>query len=89
MSGTIWFIQLLFSYNKIDVNIKGVLNGVAAVLPSMMARKTGIIHFLSLLISIGDIVNVSSDAGRKVFIPGVVYCASKWAVEVFISQYQC
>jgi len=53
----------------IDVNVKGVLHGVGAVLKQMLQRKTG------------DIVNISSDAGRKVFPGGAVYCASKWAVE--------
>jgi NADP-dependent 3-hydroxy acid dehydrogenase YdfG len=54
----------------VDVNIKGVLNGIAAVLPKMLERKSG------------DIVNISSDAGRKVFTGGSVYCGTKWAVEV-------
>ena len=53
----------------IDVNIKGVLKGIAAVLPSMRERKAG------------DIINISSDAGRKLFPGGTVYCATKWAVE--------
>jgi len=53
----------------IDINIKGVLNGIAAVLPKMLERKSG------------DIVNISSDAGRKVFNSGTVYCATKWALE--------
>lgn len=53
----------------VDVNIKGVLNGVGAVLGGMLSRKDGIV------------VNISSDAGRKVFPTGGVYCATKWAVE--------
>lgn len=53
----------------LDVNVKGVLNGVAAVLPGMTERGKG------------DIVNISSDAGRKLFPTGAIYCASKWAVE--------
>lgn len=39
----------------IDVNIKGVLNGIAAVLPYMKAQKSG------------QIINTSSVAGHKVF----------------------
>lgn len=53
---------------QIDVNIKGVLYGIAAVLPHMQARKSG------------HIINVSSVAGHKVLPPGTVYCATKHAV---------
>lgn len=52
----------------VDVNIKGVLYGVAAVLPIMKAQKSG------------HIINLSSVAGHKVFPAGVVYCATKFAV---------
>ena len=52
----------------LDVNIGGVLNTVAAVLPHMIARKSG------------HIVNMSSIAGRKVFQGLSVYCATKHAV---------
>ena len=55
----------------IDVNIKGVLNGVAAVLPSMMDHKAG------------HIINISSVAGRKVYPGGAVYSATKFAVRAF------
>ena len=52
----------------IDVNIKGLLYGVAAVLPSMKERGQG------------HIVNMASIAGQKV-LPGFsVYCATKHAV---------
>ncbi len=52
----------------IDVNIKGVLYGVAAALPHMKAQRSG------------HIINVSSVAGHKVR-PGVaVYAATKHAV---------
>ncbi|TMW66159.1 hypothetical protein Poli38472_003924 [Pythium oligandrum] len=62
------------SWDKtVDINCKGVLNGIAAVLPAMLERKSG------------HIVNISSDAGRKVF-PGLgVYSASKMFVEA-VSQ---
>lgn len=52
----------------IDVNIKGVLNGIAAVLPGMMAQKSG------------HIINLSSVAGHKVLAGGAVYCGTKFAV---------
>ncbi|MDV6315221.1 SDR family oxidoreductase [Idiomarina sp. HP20-50] len=53
----------------IDVNIKGVLYGVAAVLPVMREQK------------VGHIINLSSVAGQKVFGGGTVYCATKFAVK--------
>lgn len=53
----------------IDVNIKGVLYGIAAVLPRMQAQGSG------------HIVNIASIAGLKVFTPiGTVYSATKHAV---------
>jgi NADP-dependent 3-hydroxy acid dehydrogenase YdfG len=54
----------------IDVNIKGVLYGIAAVLPIMIAQKSG------------HIINVSSVAGHKVRPGGIVYSATKHAVRV-------
>ncbi|NJL52354.1 MAG: SDR family oxidoreductase [Hydrococcus sp. SU_1_0] len=53
----------------IDVNIKGVLYGVAAVLPIMRSQQSG------------HIINISSVAGHKVFPSGAVYCATKYAVK--------
>lgn len=52
----------------IDVNIKGVLYGIAAALPHMQSQKSG------------QIVNVSSVAGHKVGPGGAVYAGKKWAV---------
>ena len=54
----------------IDVNIKGVLYGIAAALPYMKAQKSG------------HIINVSSVAGHKVAPGGAVYSATKHAVRV-------
>src|SRR5262249_53749377 len=54
----------------IDVNIKGVLYGIAAALPYMKQQKAG------------HIINVSSVAGHKVRPGGVVYSATKHAVRV-------
>ena len=54
----------------VDVNIKGVLNGVAAVLPIMIENKGG------------QIINVSSTAAYRYFPGGAVYCATKAAVKM-------
>lgn len=54
----------------IDVNIKGVLYGIAAALPHMKTQKSG------------HIINVSSVAGHKVAPGGAVYSATKHAVRV-------
>ena len=56
---------------QIDVNLKGVLYGVAAALPQMQKQRSG------------HIINIASVYGIKVFAPGgVVYCATKAAVRV-------
>ncbi len=54
----------------IDVNIKGVLYGIAVALPYMKTQKSG------------HIINVSSVAGHKVAPGGTVYSATKHAVRV-------
>mmetsp|Transcript_17077 Transcript_17077/g.40954 ORF Transcript_17077/g.40954 Transcript_17077/m.40954 type:complete len:164 (-) Transcript_17077:281-772(-) len=53
----------------VDVNCKGVLNGIGAVLPKMVSRGKG------------KIVTISSDAGMRQFKNLAVYCASKTFVE--------
>ena len=53
----------------VDVNIKGVLYGIAAVMPLMLEQESG------------HIINISSVAGHKVFPGGAVYCATKFAVK--------
>lgn len=55
----------------VDVNIKGVLYCTGAVIPHLVAKKSG------------HIVNLSSVAGRIVFPAGSVYCATKHAVAAF------
>jgi NADP-dependent 3-hydroxy acid dehydrogenase YdfG len=52
----------------IDVNIKGVLYGIAAVLPVMERQKSG------------QIINISSIGGLSVSPTASVYCATKFAV---------
>ena len=52
----------------IDVNIKGVLNGIAAVLPVMNRQEHG------------HVVNLSSIGGLEVVPTAAVYCATKYAV---------
>lgn len=52
----------------VDVNIKGVLYGVAAVLAEMTARGSG------------HIVNIASIGALRVVPTAAVYCATKYAV---------
>ncbi len=52
-----------------DINVKGLLYVSKAIMPGMVARKSGII------------VNIGSIAGKEVYANGNVYCASKHAVD--------
>ncbi|WP_165004663.1 MULTISPECIES: SDR family oxidoreductase [unclassified Enterococcus] len=52
----------------VDINLKGVLNGLAAVLPEFIAQKSG------------HVITTSSVAGLKAYPGGAVYGATKWAV---------
>jgi NADP-dependent 3-hydroxy acid dehydrogenase YdfG len=52
----------------IDVNIRGVLNGIAAALPIFKQQQSG------------QFVNLSSIGGHTVFANAAVYCATKFAV---------
>lgn len=52
----------------IDVNVRGVLHGIAAVLPAMNEQQSG------------QIINVSSIGGLAVSPTAAVYCATKYAV---------
>lgn len=56
----------------IDVNVKGVLYGIAAVLPYMQERNSG------------HIITTSSVAGHGVFPSGTVYCGTKFAARIFM-----
>jgi NADP-dependent 3-hydroxy acid dehydrogenase YdfG len=55
----------------IDVNVKGLMYGTNAALPHMIEQNSG------------HVVNISSVAGRRVFLTGAVYCATKFAVNAF------
>jgi NADP-dependent 3-hydroxy acid dehydrogenase YdfG len=52
----------------IDVNIRGVLHGIAAVLSNMKARGSG------------QIINLASIGAHVVVPTGAIYCATKYAV---------
>jgi NADP-dependent 3-hydroxy acid dehydrogenase YdfG len=55
-------------HQTVDVNINGVLNGVAAVLPTFIEQKSG------------HIIATSSVAGLKAYPGGAVYGGTKWFV---------
>ena len=59
-------------HHTVDVNVKGVLNGVAAVLPTFIEQKSG------------HVVATSSVAGLKAYPGGAVYGGTKWFVRDFM-----
>jgi NADP-dependent 3-hydroxy acid dehydrogenase YdfG len=60
----------------VDVNIKGVLYGIAAALPRFQTQKSG------------HLINVSSVAGHVVFPGGAVYCGTKFAVRAIAEGFR-
>jgi NADP-dependent 3-hydroxy acid dehydrogenase YdfG len=52
----------------IDVNVRGVLNGIAAVLPRFQAQGSG------------HVINIASTAAYRAMPTAAVYCATKFAV---------
>ena len=52
-----------------NTNLKSVFLVSRAVIPGMIQRKSG------------DIINISSLAGKSTFAGGAVYCASKWGLQ--------
>jgi NADP-dependent 3-hydroxy acid dehydrogenase YdfG len=52
-----------------DINVKGLLYVSKAIIPQMVARKSG------------HIIHIGSLAGKEVYAKGSVYCASKHAVD--------
>ena len=53
----------------LDTNLKSVFLVSRAVMPGMIQRRRG------------DIVNISSLAGKNTFAGGALYCASKWGLQ--------
>lgn len=61
--------QKVDEWNRmIDVNIRGVLHGISAVLPHFEGQRSG------------QVVNVASIAAHAVYPTAAVYCATKFAV---------
>ena len=59
-------------HQTVDVNIKGVLNGIAAVLPTFIEQKSG------------HVITTSSVAGLKAYPGCAVYGGTKWFVRDFM-----
>src|SRR5688572_11465415 len=59
-------------HQTVDVNIKGVLNGLAAVLPTFIEQKSG------------HVIATSSVAGLKAYPGGAVYGGTKWFLRDFM-----
>jgi NADP-dependent 3-hydroxy acid dehydrogenase YdfG len=59
-------------HQTVDVNVKGVLNGVAAVLPTFVEQQAG------------HVIATSSVAGLKAYPGGAVYGGTKWFVRDFM-----
>ena len=59
-------------HQTVDINIKGVLHGVAAVLPTFISQKSG------------QVIANSSVAGLKAYPGGAAYGGSKWFVRDFM-----
>lgn len=56
--------------DMINTNVKGLLYVTKAILPAMIANNAG------------HIINIGSIAGHEIYSKGVVYCATKHAVNV-------
>jgi NADP-dependent 3-hydroxy acid dehydrogenase YdfG len=53
----------------LDTNLKSVFLVSRVVIPGMIQRNSG------------DIINISSQAGKSTFANGAIYCASKWGLQ--------
>jgi len=63
-------------YDMVDININGVLNSLAAVLPEFTAQKSG------------HVITTSSIAGLKVFPGNSVYTGTKHAVRAIMDGFR-
>jgi NADP-dependent 3-hydroxy acid dehydrogenase YdfG len=59
-------------HNAVDINVRGVLNGVAAVLPTFIEQKSG------------HVIGTSSVAGLKAYPGSAVYGGTKWFMRDFM-----
>lgn len=66
--------KLEVQHKIVDINIKGVLNGMHTVIPRMKELKHG------------TIINISSVAGRYTYDAHSVYCGTKYAVHAISEQ---
>jgi len=65
-----WRERAIVDWNRmIDVNLRGYLHGVAAVLPTMLGRK------------VGRILNIDSVAGHRAGEAGGVYASTKFFIQ--------
>lgn len=62
--------------DMVDINIKGVLNSMAAVLPEFLAQKSG------------HVVVTSSIAGTKAVPGNAVYCGTKHFVRAMLDSFR-
>lgn len=65
----LWEVTAEEFANVIDVNIKGVFHVLRSFLPSMVARRRGVV------------VNLSSGWGRSTSAEVAPYCGTKWGIE--------
>ena len=66
--GPVWETSVEEVDAMVDTNVKGVLSGIRAVVPGMLARGRG------------HVVTIGSTAGHYVYVGGAVYCATKHAL---------
>jgi NADP-dependent 3-hydroxy acid dehydrogenase YdfG len=66
------FADATSNHRRALINIKGVLNGIAAVLPTFISQKSG--HAIA----------TSSVAGLKAYPGGAIYGGTKWFVRNFM-----